>query len=267
MKQKLAGPRTIRKALALTASVLALSAVTLSPAAADENTDTASAAKERKPPEIEAVTSGAEAKVHLDYAYDLVGASAENRWVCLSDGGSKGFGCPWLALNLDKEIEFQGSEGAEVYVGTSGILHLALSDTATGEEVNPFELLMTSDEEPSIDFTLTAEHYDWEGNLIDATPLGNVTERSVEVYQAAFDSAITSEISAIGASRYGDAVFTPLQDVDGDAVLYGTNGEELVRYPETDASLMHATISSDGRIAVVTSLGSEFQTDIFTIGE
>ena len=132
--------------------------------------------------------------------------------------------------------------------------------------MNPFELLNTSDEGP-IDFTLTAEHYDWEGNLIDATPLGNVTERSPEAYQAAFDSAIASEVGAIGASRYGDAVYTPLQDADDDAVLYGSNGEELVRYPDTDASFMHATISSDGKIAVVTNLGSEFQTDIFTIGE
>lgn len=264
MKQKYERTRKTKKILALAAAILALSVTALSPAAAEQETDKAAKAENRKPPETEAVAAEAEAKVHLDYAYNLVGASSEHSWVCLCDGMSKGFGCPWLTINLDKDIEFSGSEGAEVYVGTSGILHLALTDTASGDEVNPSELLFM--EEEPIDYTLTAEHYDWDLNLIDTTPLGNITERDAQVYFDTFDSAISSEVAAIGASRYGDASFLTPQDVDGDAVLYGLSGEELVRYPGTDASGIMASMSSDGKILVVTSLGSEIWTDIFTVG-
>lgn len=265
MKQKHVRTLNAKRILALAAAVLTLSAAAITPAAAEQKTDSA-AAPDREPPETNAVTTGLEAKVHLDYAYNLVDASSEHMWVCLSDGAGKGFGCPWLALNLDKDIEFEGVEGAEVYVGTDGILRLALTDTASGDEVNPAELLYTSEEEP-IDYTLTAEHYDWDLNLTDTTPLGNITERDPQVYFDTFDAAITSEAAAIGASRYGDATWLTAIAEEGDAVVYGLSGEELVRYPETDASSIFASISSDGQILVVSSFSPEMWTDIFTVGE
>ena len=282
MKQKYVRNLNVKRLLALAAAVLTLSAAAIAPAAAEQETDAAAgqetdaasgaeeesaaaSASDRKPPETNAVAAGAEAKVHLDYAYNLVDASSEHMWVCLSDGAGKGFGCPWLALNLDKELEFEGVEGAEVYVGTDGILRLALTDTASGDEVNPVELLYTSEEEP-IDYTLTAEHYDWDLNLTGTTPLGNITERDPQVYFDTFDAAITSEAAAIGASRYGEATWLTAIDEDGAAVVYGLGGEELVRYPETDASNLFASLSSDGQILVVSSISPEMWTDIFTVG-
>ena len=222
--------------------------------------------KERQVPETEAIMDGVEAKVCLDSAFDLMNTAAADGWVSLCDATGKGFGCPWIALSLDKDISIWGEEGAEVYVGTQGILRFRLADTENGDEISAFTLLSSGYEDETIDYTLYAEHYDWSGVLVDKKSLGNITEKSVDAYYQVFGSVIDSEINAIGASAYGDSQRLTVQNENADAVIYGNNGRKWLRYPGMDASEMHAALSNDGKILVVTMLSPKYRTEIFTVG-
>ena len=225
------------------------------------------AVKKREPVETDAIMNGVEAKVSMNGSFDLWDASLQNGWVCLVDGSGKGFGSPWVAVNLDQDLEIWGEEGAEVYVGMNGILRFKLTETESGKEISTWELLASGQEDVQTGLTLYAERYDWEGNLVEERELGSITEKDSQAYYAAFTGPMNSEISAVGAAPYGNSTSLTMQDVGGDAVCYGTNGAELVRYPGADASSMHASISNDGKVLVINRYSSGYSTDIFTVGQ
>ncbi len=262
-----------KRSIFVVAGVAALICVTATYSA--EQTETAAeeaeviqeeenAVPKREPAETNAIMNGVEVKVSMRGSFDLLDASLEKGWACLIDGAGKGFGSPWLAINLDKDLEIWGEEGAEVYVGANGILRFKLTETESGKEISTWEL---DEEDEQTGLTLYAVRYDWDGNLVEEKELGSIADKDSQAYYATFSASMNSEINAVGAAPYGNATRLTVQDVDGDAVCYGTNGAELVRYPGADASSMHATISNDGKVLVINWYSSGYYTEIFTVGQ
>ncbi len=267
--------KTIKRKTVIAA--FAAACVCMTAAYASEQTETApeeteviqeeeNAVQKREPVKTNAIMNGVEARVRMRGSFDLWDASLQNGWACLIDGSGKGFGSPWVAVNLDRDLEIWGEEGAEVYVGTNGILRFKLTETESGKEISTWELLTSGQEEEQTGLTLYAEYYDWEGNLSEEKELGSIADKDSQAYYDAFSGLMNSEISAVGAAPYGNSTMLKLQDVDGDAVCYGTNGAELVRYPGADASSMRASISNDGKVIVIDHY-SDYFTDIFTVGQ
>lgn len=206
--------------------------------------------KDRERPTSNAVVNGQVLDI-LDEAYYMEDASAEHRWIVLADGTGKGFGCPWIAMNLDKEIEIEAEEGAEVYLGSNGILRFEWRDTESNEPVNTGSLFFMVGDTP-ITAALYAQHYDWEGKMTEESEVLTYTQREDGDYYAEVSPAVQQLVSEWGSTLYhtNNSPIT-FQDENGDAVGYGPDGTEIIRYAGEDATKMMGNLSADGKILCV----------------
>ena len=244
-------------------------AVIMALSAASNVTATASnqAAKEPEawpPVETTAITD-AEAKLSLGGAYEVVGGSAQNGWVYLIDASGKGYGSPWVALNLDKKLYVSGMEGAEVYVGASGILRFEWTEAGGEKDVDPYDVWFGESEGDSKEYTLSALRYDWNGELIETKELGTHVQGDGDLYSSELESAMEEEIRAAGVNQSEYPERIEFRDEDGDAVGYNDDGDELIRYPETPAEeIYYAVISKDGSFMSVALDYPKNRTEIYS---
>lgn len=204
-------------------------------------------APDREHPESSATVNGQVIDI-LDYSCNLEDASAEKRWIVLSDGSAKGFGTAWLAMNMDKDITLWAEEGAEIFIGTNGILRLSWRDAATDEYVGTDTLFFGLNEEP-VTANLYAQTYNWDGTLAEEKEITSFTQKENANYFSEVSPLLDPVLAEQGAAMYHEGnTYLTFQDDNGDAVAFDSNGAELIRYPALDASTIRGTISEDGKI-------------------
>ena len=113
------------------------------------------------------------------------------------------------------------------------------------------------------EFTLLAEHYDWDGELVETKEIGT----KVQGEDVTLDAQMREEINAVGAKEYMETRQVSFHDENGDAVGTNESGTEVIRYPDTAAdSVSSSTMSPDGSILTVTFGSPNYRTEVFTLG-
>ncbi len=211
-------------------------------------------------PESKAVLNGELINV-LDESFEVSAVSAENGWLCLICDDGKGYGSPWLAVSFDGKHEIKAEEGAEVYLGTDGILRFSWKDAGTGEEVKPDKLAFEYSADEPVTAIYCATLYDWDGNVAEEKELTTYTQTEGGDFFSVTWPLMEQETAAHGATLFGHGTkYLTVEDDGGDAVCRDDAGNEIARYPDTSADFMRAHLSGDGTILTVVADG---KTEVF----
>ncbi len=206
-------------------------------------------------------------KIQLRGNFGIAGASFENGWVNLFDCTMKGYGTPWVAMDLNYDQYIVGEEGAETYVGANGIIRFCLTDVGSGERVSSYYLIEPEEDEAPEGCLVKVEYYGWDGKKTGDKELGTFVNDGSQDFYTTFGSLMNAEINAVGAVPYGDMRMLTTQAADDGAACIVSDGKELVRYPDTAAEDLEAYISSDGKVLAACLGYPEYKTEVFTLGE
>lgn len=200
----------------------------------------------------------------LNEAYMLEDASYENGWVILTDGEGKGFGSPWMAMNLEKDISVKAEEGAEVYLGSEGLLRFAWKNQESGEELKASQLFFSTGEEP-VTAVLCGEYLDWAGELIEEKEIATYAQAEGGDYYSEIQPLVEQAVTEWGGSLYHTDKQTITFQTEGeDAVGYDPSGTEVIRYPGEEAGNIWASLSADGKVLCV-CFWMDGRTEIFEL--
>ena len=246
--------------------LLALLLLTVPALAAKNEAKAESGPKERGAIETTAITDWIP-KIRIGGNFAVGGASFENGWVNLYDCTMKGFGTPWVAMDLNYDQYIMGEEGAETYVGANGIIRFSLTDVGSGKKVSSYYLMEPDEEDAPESLLVKVEYYGWDGKMTGEKELGTFVNDGSQDFFSTFDSLMNAEINAIGAVPYGEMNMLTTQAADDGAACIVSNGKELVRYPDIAAEDLEGYISSDGKILAACLGYPVYKTEIFTLGE
>ena len=194
-----------------------------------------------------AVTSG-KLIYTLDYDLGILDGSGTNGWFVAS-WLAKGYGTRYYAINVVTGQVIQGEEGAEVVLCANGLVRFIWKD-ADGNEVSA-DTVYFPDGEPKT-FDLYAQIYGLDGTLKEERKILSWTQTSEDPYFTVVLPEMNKIISELGGgSIAGNELVLSVTDDNGDAVVLGLDGEELIRLAGVDASEVYAYSSSDGSFVSV----------------
>ncbi len=197
----------------------------------------------------------------LDDWYTISDASSESGWAVLVYDAGKGYGSPWFAVGSEGQ-KIEAEEGAEIYLCQDGPLQLVWKDPQSGEEVDAGDLFLSySDDGPS-SAALYARYYDWNGEVTGEEELASYNRADGSDYYTDFFPIVDELVSEKGGDVYSTGTQLEAVDENGDAIVYDEDGNELIRYPATAASVITASIH-DHMLAVI--FQDEFTTEVFNL--
>ena len=155
----------------------------------------------------------------------------------------------YYAINPVTGQVIEGEEGAEVVLCANGLVRFVWKD-ADGNEVSA-DTVYFIDGEPKT-FDLYAQFYGLDGVLKEERKILSWTQTSEDPYFTVVLPEMNKIISELGGgSIAGNELVLTVTDDNGDAVVLGLDGEELIRLTSVDASEVYAYSSSDGSFVSV----------------